>query len=92
MEVKPAAVQYVPKKMELPFDVSVKSPEQQEKPKNEVNEKITKEMLKDKVDGMNEFLVPTPTEIKFKLHEKLNVYYVLVEQNADAILKNSTCS
>lgn len=88
MEVQPTSVQYVPKKMDLPIGVSVKSPEQQEKPKNEVIEKITKEMIKDKVEGMNEFLIPTPTEIKFKLHEKLDVYFVqVIDTNTDAVLK-----
>ena len=37
-----------------------------------------KEKIKQIVKGLNEFLNPAHTSIKFKLHEKLNEYYVTV--------------
>jgi flagellar protein FlaG len=37
-----------------------------------------KEKVKEVIKGLNEFLNPTQTSIKFKLHEKLNEYYVTV--------------
>ena len=51
-------------------------------------EKITKEQLETKVDGMNDFLEPTTTSVKFKLHEKLDMYYVqVIDTNTDKVLK-----
>lgn len=51
-------------------------------------EEITKEMVKHKVDGMNEFLEPTKTAVKFQLHEELNEYYVqVVDSITNEVLK-----
>lgn len=45
-------------------------------------------MLKNRVDGMNEFLEPTTTAVKFQFHEKLNEYYVqIVDSKTDEVLK-----
>lgn len=44
-------------------------------------QKITaeeKDKLEDVVKGMNEFLQPTQTSLKFEMHEKLQEYYVTV--------------
>lgn len=88
MEVKPAPAIPFPKKVDLAMEYPVKGPVQLEEPTTELKEKVTKEMLIDKVEGMNEFLEPTPTEIKFKLHEKLDIYYVqVIDTNSDTVLR-----
>lgn len=51
-------------------------------------EQITKEMVKNRVEGMNEFLEPTTTAVKFLLHEDLNEYYVqVINPLTDEVLK-----
>lgn len=39
---------------------------------------VNKGRLDDIVEGMNEFLQPSNTSLKFELHEKLNEYYVTI--------------
>ncbi|MCA1033712.1 flagellar protein FlaG [Bacillus infantis] len=39
---------------------------------------VKKEKLDNIIDGMNEFLQPSNTSLKFELHEKLNEYYVTI--------------
>lgn len=47
--------------------------------KNEQEQKpITKDKIEEVVNGMNQFLQPTQTSLKFVLHDKLNEYYVKV--------------
>ncbi|MFJ8266902.1 flagellar protein FlaG [Peribacillus asahii] len=41
-------------------------------------QKITKEQVQEAVDGLNQFLQPTNTSIRFEYHEQLNEYYVKV--------------
>lgn len=49
---------------------------------------ITKEMVTDKVAVMNEFLQPTETNVKFQLHEQLEVYYVqVIDTKTDEVLR-----
>jgi len=51
-------------------------------------EKITKDMLLNKVEGMNEFLEPTSTAVKFQLHEELNEYYIqVIDSKTNEVLK-----
>lgn len=51
-------------------------------------EQITKEMVQNRVEGMNEFLEPTTTAVKFLLHEDLNEYYVqVINPLTDEVLK-----
>ena len=52
----------------------------------------TKDQIKKKVEevvkGLNEFLKPAHTSIQFKLHEKLNEYYVtIVDDNTNEVIK-----
>lgn len=49
-----------------------------EQPKLKVQSQIDKEQLEDIVTGLNEFLQPSYTSLKFELHDKLNEYYVTV--------------
>jgi flagellar protein FlaG len=54
----------------------------------ETIEQIPKEQLIDKVETMNRFLEQSTTELKYQLHEKLDVYYVqLIDPNTDEVLK-----
>ncbi|MCF6410154.1 flagellar protein FlaG [Pseudalkalibacillus salsuginis] len=39
---------------------------------------LSKQDLQEKVESMNDFLLPTQTSLKFELHEKLDRYYVQV--------------
>lgn len=39
---------------------------------------MSKEELQDIVEGLNKFMQPTHTSLRFKFHEKLNEYYVQV--------------
>ena len=51
-------------------------------------ENITKDMLLNKVEGMNEFLEPTSTAVKFQLHEELNEYYIqVIDSKTNEVLK-----
>jgi flagellar protein FlaG len=40
--------------------------------------KIPKDVLQEKVESMNDFLIPTHTSLKFQLHEQSDEYYVQV--------------
>jgi flagellar protein FlaG len=63
---------------EIKEDEKPASPNQFEKKQSqEVNQK-KKEKVKEIVKGLNDFLQPAHTSIKFKLHEKLNEYYVTI--------------
>jgi flagellar protein FlaG len=42
------------------------------------NDEFNKENIDEIVKGLNEFLQPAHTSIRFELHEKLNEYYVTV--------------
>ena len=52
--------------------------EMREKELNEYAGRIDRDQIKDLVDGINEFLAPVPTSLRFELHEKLNEYYVKI--------------
>ncbi|HZH60852.1 MAG TPA: flagellar protein FlaG [Metabacillus sp.] len=52
------------------------------------NIKITKEKLEEVVQGMNHFLTPTTTSLKFELHDELNKYYVkVVDANTQEVIR-----
>ena len=88
MEVKNTSVIYLPKSSESKSVNPEKLQSQPETETIEIQEKITKEMLINKVDKMNEIIEPTSTAIKYKLHEELNVYYVQVlDAKTDTVLK-----
>ncbi|RSK28609.1 flagellar protein FlaG [Bacillus sp. HMF5848] len=51
-------------------------------------EKFDKEQLKEVVDGMNKFIKPTNTALKFELHEKLQEYYVtIVDERTNEVVR-----
>ncbi|QOR66246.1 flagellar protein FlaG [Cytobacillus suaedae] len=45
---------------------------------NESKVELSEEKLKGVVNGLNDFLQPTHTSLKFELHDKLNEYYVTI--------------
>ncbi|GEL78703.1 flagellar protein FlaG [Tenuibacillus multivorans] len=56
--------------------------------KRESGEEITKERASELVEGLNEFLEPVDTSLKYELHDKLDRYYVtVVDQNTDEVIK-----
>lgn len=60
---------------------------QEKKEKNEQQE-LTKDELKHVVNGLNEFLKPTFTSLKFKVHEELDRYYVeVVDQETKKVIR-----
>ncbi|WAA12018.1 flagellar protein FlaG [Fervidibacillus halotolerans] len=47
-----------------------------------------KKQIKELVNGLNEFLTPVHTSLKFELHEKLNEYYVtIIDDNTKEVIK-----
>jgi flagellar protein FlaG len=76
--------------------VRVKQTKEDEKPSlmNQFEEKQShqndqkKEKVESVVKGLNDFLQPAHTSIKFKLHEKLNEYYVtVVDDNTNEVIR-----
>ncbi|RPF54362.1 flagellar protein FlaG [Aquisalibacillus elongatus] len=54
----------------------------------ETSEELSKERAKELVDGLNEFLEPMDTSLKYEFHDKLDRYYVsIVDQNTDEVIK-----
>ncbi|WP_445487961.1 flagellar protein FlaG [Niallia sp. 03133] len=43
---------------------------------------VSEKKLNDIVQGMNDFMEPSHTSVKFQLHEKLNEYYVTIVDDA----------
>ena len=59
-----------------------------EKQYNQSQKEVNKETMEEVVKGMNDFLQPVNTSIKFVLHEKLNDYYVtVVDDVTDEVIK-----
>lgn len=58
----------------------------QEKEKR--RQEITKEKMEEVVQGLNEFIHPATTSIKFVLHDRLNDYYVrVVDDKTNEVIK-----
>ncbi len=50
--------------------------------------KIDQEKLSELVDGLNKFLTPVETFLKFELHEQLGEYYVtIVDHRTNEVIK-----
>jgi flagellar protein FlaG len=59
-----------------------------DKQKQDQHDPKQKDKVEAVVKGLNEFLHPTHTSIKFKLHEKLNEYYVtVVDDSTNEVIK-----
>ena len=59
-------------------------PQQKSQTSQGERQEVSKETLKKMVEGMNEFVKPTQTALKFEFHEKLNEYFV---QIVDSVTK-----
>jgi flagellar protein FlaG len=55
--------------------------EQQDKQYKQTETKETKEQLEKVVKGMNDFLKPTNTHLKFEFHDELKEYFVTIRDN-----------
>ncbi|MGP4040704.1 flagellar protein FlaG [Gracilibacillus sp. D59] len=52
------------------------------------NDELNKEQLQSMVDGLNSFLEPSYTDIRYEFHEKLDRYYVtLVDQDTKEVIR-----
>ncbi|WP_394234727.1 flagellar protein FlaG [Niallia oryzisoli] len=60
-----------------PVEELLKKPEQKQEQERSLVE-IDKEKMEEVVKGLNEFIQPVSTSIRFVLHEKLNDYYVTI--------------
>lgn len=51
-------------------------------------EELSKDQAQSMVDGINSFLIPANTSIRYELHDKLDRYYVtVVNQETDEVVK-----
>jgi flagellar protein FlaG len=51
-------------------------------------QEVSKEQLEKVVKGMNEFLQPSQTSLKFKLHEELKEYYVqIIDERTNEVIR-----
>lgn len=88
MEVKNTPVISFPKKIEFSSNDIIKTEHMFKSEEPIEKEEITKEIVKNKIEGLNEFLEPTKTAVKFQLHEELNEYYVqVVDSITNEVLK-----
>lgn len=88
MEIMNAPDVYVLQKVEGVSAVSKKAGIFKEEIVKSPAEELTKEKLVEKVAGMNEFLEPINTSVKFKFHDELGEFYVqVIDTLTDEILK-----
>lgn len=89
MEVKNSPAIQFSKTVEPGLVKPIVTPAPLEKKTDDIEEKIiTKEMIVNKVEGMNEFLEPTSTNVKFQLHEELDIYYVqVIDSKTNEVLR-----
>ncbi|MDX1806633.1 MAG: flagellar protein FlaG [Paenisporosarcina sp.] len=89
MEVKNPTAIHFSKTVEPSLVKPMVTPAPLEKKMDDIEEKIiTKEMIVNKVEGMNEFLEPTSTNVMFQLHEKLDIYYAqVIDSKTDEVIR-----
>ena len=88
MEVTNSAAIQFPKINESNPAVSKKTAAPEQNYNENAEKAISKEAIVDKVESMNEFLEPTSTNVKFQLHEELEVYYVqVIDSKTDEVLR-----
>ncbi|UJF27089.1 flagellar protein FlaG [Planococcus sp. 107-1] len=89
MEVKQPPVVYIPVKTPEAAVVSAAQPKEKTAEfEIEKTMPVTKEKLIEKVEGMNDFLEPTNTSVKFQFHDELGEYYVqVIDTITDEVIK-----
>lgn len=88
MEIKNVSAVNVPYKTEAVSGIVKNTETQEQKIETNPAEKLTKEKLVEKVDGMNDFLEPLNTSVKFKFHDELGEFYVqVINMSTDEVLK-----
>lgn len=66
----------------------VKQQEHQVTEQSKEEEKISKETLEEVIKGINQFLMPSHTSLKFTLHEDLKEYFVaIVDDNTKEVIR-----
>ncbi|MDQ0352895.1 flagellar protein FlaG [Alkalibacillus filiformis] len=56
--------------------------------RNYPEQEMTKERANELVEGLNEFLEPADTSIRYEVHDKLERYYIsIVDQETDEVVK-----
>ena len=59
-----------------------------EKDQGKRKQEITKEKMEEVVQGLNDFIHPVSTSVKFVLHDRLNDYYVeVVDDKTNEVIK-----
>nr|WP_295971849.1 flagellar protein FlaG [uncultured Bacillus sp.] len=59
-----------------------------EQQKEKKQHEVTKEKMEEVVKGINDFIHPASTSIKFELHDRLNDYYVtVIDDNTKEVIK-----
>ncbi len=59
-----------------------------EKEQGKRKQEITKEKMEEVVQGLNDFIQPVSTSVKFVLHDRLNDYYVeVVDDKTNEVIK-----
>jgi flagellar protein FlaG len=87
MEVNQTAGLYIQPKSEAAMK-PLEAKEKMAQPETEKTEPVTKEKLIEKVDGMNDFLEPANTAVKFQFHDELGEYYVqVIDTQTDEVIK-----
>ena len=62
--------------------------EKEDKLTVEQSQELIKDSIKEKVQGLNDFLAPIHTTIKFTFHEKLQEYYVqVIDESTDEVIR-----
>lgn len=70
----------IPKGMEQPTN--------QTKEENQDKVKVKQKDIKEVVQGLNDFIQPTNTSLKFEYHEKLDEYFVkLIDENTHEVIR-----
>ncbi|ANU09193.1 flagellar biosynthesis protein FlaG [Planococcus antarcticus DSM 14505] len=88
MEVTKSAILQFPKINESNPVVPKETIAPEENNNEHAEKPVTKKAIVDKVDSMNEFLEATSTNVKFQLHEELEVYYVqVIDSKTDEVLR-----
>lgn len=73
-----------------PVEDILRHPEEpsSKQPSKQDHKELDKEKMEEVIQGMNDFLQPTNTSLKFVLHDKLNDYYVaVVDDRTDEVIK-----
>ncbi len=88
VEYKPSEVQKVSNVLGVTDNEQQQDQHQRVQDNKNKDKELTKNEAKQVIDGMNEFLKPKLTSLKFKLHDDLDRYYVeVVDKKTDKVVR-----